>query len=119
MVHPGYVNAVFKRDSVDYHAVVATMCAVCAGRLPVPDGAVLVFLPGVIEIKKLAHLLDAAIEAGRLTSSVQVLELHGSLTPEDQVRVSDVSMSCIIWFHERALLFCWCWCVLTAGVSNW
>ncbi len=61
------------------------MCAVCSGALKVPDGAVLVFLPGVIEIRKVNRMLATAVEMGRLTVPVQILELHGSLTPEDQV----------------------------------
>jgi HrpA-like RNA helicase len=155
--HPGFVSAMFRRDSVDYNAVVGSLphptpntntcahtstktplqphalwrpppplppipwmrvcyplaflpaacclsshgpstphpnvtaqvtavCAVCSGALPVPDGAVLVFLPGVIEIRKVNRMLATAVEMGRLTVPVQVLELHGSLTPEEQVR---------------------------------
>ncbi len=83
--HPGYVSVALRRDALEYNSIVATVCAVCSGRLLVPDGAVLVFLPGVIEIRKLNRLLEEAIASGKLTSSVQVLELHGSLTAEEQV----------------------------------
>lgn len=87
MRHPGFVSAMYRRDSVDYAAVVTAVCAVCSGALKVPDGAVLVFLPGVIEIRKVNRMLATAVEMGRLTVPVQILELHGSLTPEDQGRV--------------------------------
>jgi HrpA-like RNA helicase len=85
MRHPGYVGATFRRDSVDYLLVVAAVCAVCNGSLDVPDGAVLVFLPGVIEIRKVHRMLDTAVELRRLTAPTEVFELHGSLTPEEQV----------------------------------
>ncbi len=84
--HPGFPRTVLQRDSVDYACLVGVIVAVCCGDIPVGSGAVLVFLPGVMEIRKVHRMVDAAVEDGRMPGAcVEVLELHGSLTPAEQV----------------------------------
>ena len=88
----------WKSHGLDYGLVAATVqlivnggggvaaakaaCEVDAGLGEAADGAVLVFMPGVAEIRRLARDL----ERGGL-GRIHLLQLHGQLSPADQARV--------------------------------
>ncbi|GJJ13213.1 hypothetical protein Clacol_007464 [Clathrus columnatus] len=64
---------------IDYQLIVATVLFIVSNK---NDGSVLIFLPGVQEIKKCMDLIKAS-----LGTSVEVLPLHANLTSDEQKKV--------------------------------
>lgn len=54
---------------------------------PTKVGAVLVFLPGIFEIKKLQSRLQSSSKVAATGSRLKILALHGSLSADEQRRV--------------------------------
>ncbi|UZJ55185.1 hypothetical protein CBS101457_004505 [Exobasidium rhododendri] len=74
----------FKRVGMDYDLIGATAKMICerATRKGDSDGAILIFCPGVGEIRS---AMDAVQR--ELRGAVEVLPLHANLTPEEQRKV--------------------------------
>jgi HrpA-like RNA helicase len=92
---PTFADALFARDTLDYNCLTAVVAALATGTLaPLypassvscpfdPEGAILVFMPGVIEIRKLQRKLEDALSGW----PVLIFPLHGNLTPDEQSQV--------------------------------
>ena len=96
----------WRRHGLDYTLAATLILAVASGRGPMPPpaapgrapgagapsygtGAILVFLPGAPEIRRLHRMIDrlAAEPVGADAQPLHVLHLHGSLSPEEQAAV--------------------------------
>ena len=78
---------------INYDLIEQLVAAILEGRTPLPegmksdaDGAILVFLPGMAEIRSLQRQLEGS---DRLRGAAWVVPLHGSLPPKEQRRVFD------------------------------
>ena len=80
---------------INYDLIEALVACILDGTAPLPEGpakgvnrggAILVFLPGMAEIRTLQRALEGS---DRLRGEAWVVPLHGSLPPKDQRRVFD------------------------------
>ncbi len=72
---------------LDYALVAATVVAVVERGGERDDGAILVFMPGVAEIRRLAREVERRAAGCAAAGRMHVLQLHGSLAPGEQALV--------------------------------
>ena len=77
--HLASLCALAKREGIDYDLLAATVDLILATS---DEGAILVFLPGVAEIRRGMEVIRSTIDR-----SVDLLPLHANLSNEDQARV--------------------------------